>query len=30
MLAERRTGLALRDVQMFSNMLNAGTSARGA
>jgi hypothetical protein len=30
MLAERRTGPALRDVQMFSNMLYAGTAACGA
>ena len=30
MLAERRTGAALGDVQMFSNMLDAGSSARGA
>ena len=30
MLAERRTGLALGDVQMFSNMLDTGTPARGA
>jgi hypothetical protein len=30
MLAERRTGPALGDVQMFSNMLDAGTPACGA
>jgi hypothetical protein len=30
MLAERRTGPALGDMQVMSDMLDAGTPARGA
>jgi len=30
MLPERRTGAALGDVQMLTNMLDAGAPARGA
>ncbi len=29
-LPERRTGVALRDMRMFSNVLNTGATTRGA